>query len=99
MFRSGTTRSFSDPQMSHLQPASPKLPEHPAEHVGALGAQDEVVMEVVRQAASCYTIVVDTADNELSHALVDDGRELDTQRLHHALGIPQRKRQTGLPAQ
>ena len=68
----------------HLQPASPELAKQPAEYVVAVGAQEEVDREVVGQTGSSDTIIVDAVYYELSHPLIDERRELDSQRLHHA---------------
>jgi hypothetical protein len=42
-----TTRFLSDPEMSHLQPASPGLAQHPTKHITALTAQNKVDREIL----------------------------------------------------
>src|SRR5262245_51997871 len=79
---SGTAYGFGDPQTGHLQPASPELAEHPAQHVTVLTAQNEVDREVVGQAGSGDIVVVDAVHNELSRPLVDERLELASHRLH-----------------
>src|SRR5262249_278468 len=77
-----TARCLSDPEMSHLQPASPELAEHPAKHITAPTAQDKVDREIVGKASSADIVVVDAVHDELSHPFIDERLELDAHRLH-----------------
>jgi len=63
------TRGFGDPQVTHLQPASPELTEQPTKHVAALTAEHEIDREIIRQAGCGNIVVVDAADNELSYVV------------------------------
>src|SRR6516162_5624612 len=82
-----TTSLFGDPQISHMQPATPQLAENPAENVAALAAQQEVDREIVGQSCSGNIEIVDAAHNELSFLFIDERLELDSNCFHYDAGL------------
>src|SRR5215471_16588021 len=82
-----TTSLFGDPQISHMQPATPQLAENPAENVAALAAQQEVDREIVGQSCSGNIEIVDAVHNELSFLFIDERLELDSNCFHYDAGL------------
>ena len=80
-----TARGFGDPQTSDLQPATPEEAEHPAQHVAAPAAQDEVDRAVVGQTGGGDIVHVEAVHNELPRRLADERLELDPHRLHRTV--------------
>src|SRR5262249_52817645 len=64
---------------------APELTEHPAQHIAALPAQDEVDRGVVGQVGHRDIVVVDAIHDELADPLADERLELDSYRRHHTL--------------